>query len=311
VFNILIKSFIEAEQGFSYIYPDYNFPGITNSGIINIRNEMKRTLAFLTVILAYTTIQAAVVDTIQVYSKSMQKNIKAVIITPDNYPASKELPVVYLLHGYSGNHLDWINKARGFEKAADLYSLIIVCPDGGFGSWYWNSPVDPKSQYETFVSEELVKAIDTKYKTIKDRSGRAITGLSMGGHGALYLAIKHQDVFGAAGSMSGGVDIRPFPNNWDMAKQLGTYAEQPERWEKNTVINLLNLLTPNSLAIIIDCGTDDFFYKVNENLHQQLLYRNIPHDYISRPGAHTWPYWTNAVKFQMLFMRNYFDNSGH
>ena len=96
-----------------------------------------------------------------------------------------------------------------------------------------------------------------------------------------------------------------------MAKQLGTYADQPERWEKNTVINMLNLLTPNSLAIIIDCGTDDFFYKVNENLHQQLLYRNIPHDYISRPGAHTWPYWTNAVKFQMLFMRNYFDNVKH
>jgi S-formylglutathione hydrolase FrmB len=274
-------------------------------------NEMKRILVFLLTILALASSQAAVVDTILVYSQSMQKNIKAVVITPDNYASAKELPVVYLLHGYSGNHLDWITKANGFEKAADQYNMIIICPDGGFGSWYWNSPVDPKSQYETFVSVELVKAIDEKYKTIKDRTGRAITGLSMGGHGALYIAIKHQDVFGAAGSMSGGVDIRPFPNNWEMAKQLGTYAEQPERWEKNTVINMLNLLTPNSLAIIIDCGTDDFFYKVNENLHQQLLYRNIPHDFISRPGAHTWPYWTNAVKFQMLFMRNYFDNAKH
>jgi len=272
---------------------------------------MKRILVFLLAVLTFTTVRAAVVDTIQVYSKSMQKNIKAVIVTPDNYAVAKDLPVVYLLHGYSGNHLDWINKAKGFEKAADQFNMIIVCPDGGFGSWYWNSPVDPKSQYETFVSDELVKEIDSKYKTIKDRSGRAITGLSMGGHGALYLAIKHQDVFGAAGSMSGGVDIRPFPNNWDIAKLLGTYADQPERWEKNTVVNMLNLLTPNSLAIIIDCGTDDFFYKVNENLHQQLLYRNIPHDYISRPGAHTWPYWTNAVKFQMLFMRNYFDNVKH
>jgi S-formylglutathione hydrolase FrmB len=269
---------------------------------------MKRILVFLFLVWVFTAIQAAVVDTIQIYSQSMQKNIKAVIITPDSYVSAKELPVVYLLHGYSGNHLDWINKAKGFEKSADQYNIIIVCPDGGYGSWYWNSPVDPKSQYETFVSDELVKAIDLKYKTIKNRTGRAITGLSMGGHGALYLAIKHQDVFGAAGSMSGGVDIRPFPNNWDMAKRLGTYAEQPERWEKSTVINLLNLLTPNSLAIIIDCGTDDFFFRVNENLHQQLLYRNIPHDYINRPGAHTWPYWTNAVKFQMLFMKNYFDS---
>ena len=265
--------------------------------------------AVISMLWAFTSAQAATVDTIQVYSQSMQKNIKSVIVTPDNYQLSKAFPVVYLLHGYSGNQLDWITKAKGFEKAADQYQLIIVCPDGGFSSWYWDSPIDPKSQYETFVAEELVNAIDTKYKTIRDRKGRAITGLSMGGHGALYLAIKHQDVFGAAGSMSGGVDIRPFPDNWEMAKKLGAYKDQPERWEKNTVMNMLHLLKPNSLALIIDCGTEDFFFKVNENLHQQLLYRNILHDYYTRPGGHTWPYWTNAIKFQLLFMSNYFSNT--
>lgn len=270
---------------------------------------MKRILSTLLIVVAFVSARAAIVDTIQVFSKSMQKNIKAVVVTPDNYASAQKLPVVYLLHGYSGNHLDWINKAKGFEKAADQHQLIIVCPDGGFGSWYWNSPIDAASQYETFISGELVKAIDSKYKTIPDRKGRGITGLSMGGHGALYLAFKHQDVFGAAGSMSGGVDIRPFPNNWDMAKRLGSYAEFPERWEKNTVINMLNLLTPNSLALIIDCGTEDFFFKVNENLHEHLLYRNIPHDYIARPGGHTWPYWTNAVKFQLLFMSNFFNSA--
>lgn len=269
---------------------------------------MKRILSFLLIVFAFTSANAAVVDTIQVYSQSMQKSLKVVVVTPGNYASAQKLPVVYLLHGYSGNHLDWINKARGFEKAADQYNLIIVCPDGGFSSWYWDSPVDPSSQYETYISKELINAIDAKYKTIQDRKGRAITGLSMGGHGALYLAFKHQDVFGAVGSMSGGVDIRPFPNNWDMAKRLGAYAEYPERWEKNTVINMLNLLTPNSLAIIIDCGTDDFFFEVNKNLHEQLLYRNIPHDFITRPGGHTWPYWTNSVKFQFLFMSNYFNN---
>jgi S-formylglutathione hydrolase FrmB len=270
---------------------------------------MKRTFIILFAVWALAPVHAAIVDTINVFSQKMQKNIRAVIITPDIYSSANELPVVYLLHGYIGNHLDWINKAKGFEKAADLYRMIIVCPDGGFSSWYWDSPVDPKSQYETFISDELVKAIDSRYKTIKNRTGRGITGLSMGGHGALYLAIRHQDVFGVAGSMSGGVDIRPFPDNWDMAKKLGSFAEHPERWENNTVINLLNRLTPNSLAIIIDCGSDDFFFKVNENLHQQMLYRNIPHDYISRPGGHTWPYWTNAVKYQFLFMSNYFSTA--
>ena len=130
----------------------------------------------------------------------------------------------------------------------------------------------------------------------------------MGGHGGLYLAIKHQDVFGVGGSMSGGVDIRPFPNNWDMSLRLGKLDEHPENWEKYTVINLLHLIKPNSLALIIDCGTEDFFYKVNENLHQQMLYRNIAHDYIIRPGAHNWSYWTNAIQYQLLFMSNYFKS---
>jgi len=254
------------------------------------------------------TVHAAVVDTVSTYSASMKKNIKAVVITPDDYANAKALPVVYLLHGYSGNYSDWITKAKGFEKAADLYQIIIVCPDGGYGSWYWDSPINPAFKYETYVSQELVNWIDSKYKTIKDKKGRAITGLSMGGHGALYLALKHQDVFGAAGSMSGGVDIRPFPNNWDMALRLGKYSEHPENWEKYTVINMLNLLQPNSVALIIDCGTEDFFFKVNENLHQQLLYRNIPHDYITRPGVHNWNYWTNSVQYQLLFMSNYFKS---
>ena len=252
-------------------------------------------------------IHAAVVDTVNTYSTSMKKTIKAVVITPDNYATAQALPVVYLLHGYSGNYADWITQAKGFKKAADLYQIIIVCPDGN-NSWYWDSPVDSNYKYETYVSKELVSWIDGKYKTIKNRNGRAITGLSMGGHGALYLAFKHQDVFGAAGSMSGGVDIRPFPTKWDMALRLGKYSERPENWEKNTVINMLNLLQPNSLALLIDCGTEDFFYKVNENLHEQLLHRNIPHDYITRPGAHNWNYWTNSIQYQLLFMSNYFKS---
>ncbi|WP_310588706.1 alpha/beta hydrolase [Dyadobacter jejuensis] len=238
----------------------------------------------------------------------MKKTIKAVVITPNDYQSLQgPLPVVYLLHGYGDRYDGWLKKGKGFETAADLHNMIIVCPDGNVSSWYWDSPKDQNWQYETYISKELVPYIDQHYKTIAQPNGRGITGLSMGGHGALFLAIRHQDVFGVAGSMSGGVDIRPFPKNWEMAKRLGTYAQNPSDWEKYTVMNQLHLLTPNSLALIIDCGTDDFFYSVNQELHRQLLYRNIPHDFISRPGGHTWPYWKNAVQYQFLFMRNYFS----
>jgi Predicted esterase len=250
----------------------------------------------------------ATVDTVRVFSDKMNKNIKTVVVKPQSYDEQAAFPVLYLLHGYSDRYDGWVNKVPHIKELADQYGMMIICPDGAFGSWYLDSPVDSSFQFETFVSRELISWVDKNYKTIPSREGRAVTGLSMGGHGGLYLAFRNQEVFGACGSMSGGVDIRPFPNNWDMAKRLGRQSEHPERWEQHTVMGLLHLLTPNALKIIIDCGTEDFFYEVNERLHKELLYRNIPHDYITRPGAHNWQYWSNAVKYQMLFFNDFFKN---
>ncbi|RZK81176.1 MAG: esterase family protein [Pedobacter sp.] len=269
---------------------------------------MKRFLLLFAVAFLFTcTANAARVDTVDTYSAAMKKNIKAVVVLPDSYADGKNYPTVYLLHGAGDKFSGWINKVPSIKKYADQFDMIIVCPDGNVTSWYFDSPVDPAWKYETYVGTELVTFIDNKYKTIKDRKGRAITGLSMGGHGALYLAFKHQDTFGAAGSMSGGVDIRPFPLNWDIAKRLGAKDKFPDRWEQNTVVNLIPLLIPNRLAINIDCGRDDFFYAVNVNLHEQLLYNNIPHDFTIRPGAHNWEYWTNAIGFQLMFFYNNFN----
>lgn len=251
---------------------------------------------------------AAKVDTVSTYSSSMAKSIKAIVITPENYSKNQSFPVLYLLHGYSGNYRNWGTSAEA-KEIADTYGTIVVCPDGGYGSWYLDSPVDASWKYETYIAKELVDWVDAHYHTIASREGRAITGLSMGGHGALYLAFRHQDVFGACGSMSGGVDIRPFPENWDLAARLGSQREFPTRWEEHTVMGLLHLLTPNALKIIIDCGTDDFFYEVNTRLNEELRYRNIPHDFISRPGAHNWDYWRNAVKYQALFFGEWFKQN--
>ena len=254
--------------------------------------------------------KAATVDTVLTYSTAMKKNIKAVVVKPDKYSESKKFPTVYLLHGAGGKFSDWVANVpdkQTVHKLADLYDIIVVCPDGNSSSWYFDSPVDPAYKYETYVSSELVTYIDSHYSTIKDKSKRAITGLSMGGHGALYLSFRHQDVFGACGSMSGGVDLRPFPNNWDIAKRLGKYSEYPERWEAGSVINLTYLLTPNSLAITFDCGSGDFFYQVNKNLHEKLMERNIPHDFTIRPGGHTWDYWGNSINYQMLFFSRFFN----
>jgi S-formylglutathione hydrolase FrmB len=99
---------------------------------------------------------------------------------------------------------------------------------------------------------DLIPFIDQSYKTIASPNGRAITGLSMGGHGALNLSFKRQYIFGAAGSMSGGVDIRSFSGKWDLKKRLGSIADFPEKENKTTVINMLNLVESNKLKLIID-----------------------------------------------------------
>ena len=269
-------------------------------------NKLKTILTLIIINLFLVTGATSQVDTLMVFSKSMSKNVPNIIITPENYTNKNEnLPVLYLLHGAGGNFTDWISKVPLIQKYATDFNMIIVCPDGGVTSWYFDSPIDSTMKYETYVSNELIEVIDKKYKTIANKNGRAITGLSMGGHGALYLAFRHQDVWGTAGSMSGGVDIRPFPNNWDIKKRLGTYPENKENWEKNSVINLVYLLD-GDLKIIIDCGYDDFFFEDNRRLHEKLVERNIAHDYIERPGVHNWNYWSNSIKYQLVFFNDAF-----
>ncbi|MDR3250780.1 MAG: esterase family protein [Tannerella sp.] len=265
---------------------------------------MKRILLLSATFLACISLYAKQIDTIEVLSASMNVKVKNIVILPADYESKSNLSVLYLLHGYGGNHNSWLQLKPELPQLATQYGMIIVCPDGK-NSWYWDSPANPESKYETYVAKELVGYIDKNYKTKKDKSGRAVTGLSMGGHGGLWLGIRNQNVFGACGSTSGGVDIRPFPDNWDMKDALGNYRDNSEQWDNHTVIKQLHLIKP-SLAIIIDCGTSDFFYQVNEALHRELLYRNISHDYITRPGAHNGNYWANSIEYQILFFANFF-----
>ena len=250
-------------------------------------------------------------STVVVKSDSVQSgSVKAVVILPDNYDTdkTKRYPVVYLLHGYGDNEQKWIKEKPALKDLATEFGLIIVCPDGK-RSWYWDSVKNPKDKYETFISKDLVSYVDSNYRTLASPKFRAITGLSMGGHGGLWNGLRHPDVFGACGSMSGGVDIRPFPKNWSMAANLGNYENNKEVWESHTVINLVDGLKPGASKIIFDCGVNDFFYKVNEALHAKLLEKKIPHDYISRPGGHSWDYWRNSIEYQLLFFNNFFKSN--
>ena len=253
-------------------------------------------------------------DTVEVMSEAMGRSIKNVVIVPLEYiyfndAQATRYPVLYLLHGAYGCYSDW-SKKTDLNLLANEFGVIIVCSDGQ-DSWYFDSPIDPTMQFETYVSKELVEYIDSHYRTYANRYMRAITGLSMGGHGALFLAWRHPDVFWSCGSMSGNMDITQFPDSWHIKDRLGEQAANPQRWRDHAVCNQVDRLKNSTLTpaqnIIIDDGLNDIFIKNNIALHEQLVAAGIDHDFTVRPGRHSWDYWVNSLDYHMVFFKKAFD----
>ena len=229
---------------------------------------MKRIFIFtFLLLLAVQAVSAATGDTLAVHSPSMDRDVPVVAIVPEGVSAAEPCPVVYLLHGYSGDETAWLKIKPSLPAIADREGIAFICPGVG-NSWYLDSKVRAKSLYETFMTRELLPAVEERYPVSRD--------------------------------------LRPFPQNWEIPQLLGEITEHPEAWEEATPINLIPQLGNGDLAIVFDCGYDDFFFEVNNDFHDELLRRGIMHDFYVRPGGHTGAYWGNAIDFQIVFFRNFF-----
>lgn len=223
------------------------------------------------------------------------------VYIPSNYTQSKTFPVVILLHGWRQTFKYWNFVAEGLQKYADKYDFIFVCPDGFRDSWYINSPVNQKSKVETFFINNLIPALFKKYNI--DKKNIFITGLSMGGHGAFYLFLKHQDIFKSAGSLSGTLDITAFPNKNNMLNAFGRIETNRNIWKKNSVYYLLDSLKDKTRQIIFDCGTEDELYSVNKKFYEKCLKLKIKATFISQPGSHKVEYWRKSFENHIRFFK--------
>ena len=281
---------------------------------------MKKAFILIFALLPLLSFAQAKVDTIQVYSAAMKKNLKAAVTTPSSYQnGNQKYPVVYLLHGGSGAFSDWHQKVSEpglVGRMAEEYNLIIVTPGVGPASYYYDSPLLDSVRYETYITSELIPQIDKTYRTLAQKESRAITGLSMGGHGAIMLSAKHPELFVAAGSMSGVMNIDT--RMWKVADDFRKLRQEGQKamlgsnlnydgptFSNYTAVGLVDRMKANGLALIIDCGVEDFLIETNRQIHQLLLENGTPHEYIERPGAHTWPYWTEALPVHILFFDKY------
>ncbi len=288
---------------------------------------MKKNLLICFIIFLASHLAWAKTDTIEIASVKMKKAYKAAVTLPASYAGStKSYPVLYLLHGGFGHFDDWLSKTPDknlVQQLADRYNLVIVMPEGEVFSYYIDSPVDKNSQFESYIVKDVISKIDKTYRTIASRNGRVITGLSMGGYGALYLSGKYPELFIAAGSMSGA--LNPDMQTWKLPQDatanirkafdgiIGSYAKDPKTYDPYSVIQMADKMKTNGVSLIFDCGTDDFLVEPNRELHRRLVFNNTPHDYSERPGGHSWPYWENSLPYHVLYFSKILAtvNPGH
>jgi S-formylglutathione hydrolase FrmB len=265
---------------------------------------------FQIAVLGYSQSQekAAFVHVVDIPSKTMNKTHKAMVFLPDDYfESDSNFPSVYLLHGYSGYYDDWHKREPKLQQYATEYGVIIITPEGNFDRWYIDSPVDTASKYGTYIGFEVPEWIDTHFRTRRERKFRAITGLSMGGHGALTIAADYSYRFGAAGSMSGILDLRPNSEKLNLRDILGNIDEKPSVWFLHSFYGKVFRLDPKMHpAIIIDCGDSDHLLESNIKVHDLLTEKNIDHEFSILPGEHNWDYWLARLPEHLEFFKFHF-----
>lgn len=283
--------------------------------------------------------QPAIVKTDSFYSLSVQLNLKYTVVLPDNYPNEVgKYPVVYLLHGHTGNYTSWISYAKLPVSLATLYNCIIILPDAG-NSWYvnWTGQTDGKPhRWEDMLVKDLIPDVDKKYRTIKEKKGRTIGGLSMGGFGALAIGLKNPKLFGCVFSSAGAIDFCkyikdefakdtldwnspvlwskdkktvdiPQFSNWKERTPPGVVFKQPKDADVYDPYLLLEKADTASLPFIhIDCGNEDDHLKAALNFTEQLKMKTNRYSLLIMPGEHEVPYWEQAIRHTFLILSNQF-----
>ncbi|MHC5541108.1 alpha/beta hydrolase [Singulisphaera rosea] len=284
-------------------------------------------VACLFAVLAQPVAAQQVVKTDEYDSPSVGRKLRCRVILPAGYESSGErYPVLYLLHGFSGDFTKWSN--HGAEQAAAPLKLIVVLPDGA-NSWYVNwasSEPGGKNDWEDAIVKDLLTHVDSSYRTVAARQGRAIFGLSMGGYGAITLGLRHPDIFLSIGSTSGALDYARggmrllnehpdavFPSRNPEAKVNSAIGQpdfdsQEERTPHGRMFTTLaecqahdpftlvaNARLESLPFIHLDCGTEDPFLGHNHEFARLLMEKHIPFSYAQSPGEHRSAYWKRII----------------
>lgn len=224
------------------------------------------------------------------------------VILPRDYATStRRYPVLYLLHGYTDHYPAWVSYSRITDYARG-YEEIIVMPEGDNG-FYTNSHEDANLAWEGFIMFDLIPYVDSHYRTVASRRGRAIAGLSMGGYGAMKLGLKHPDMFAATASLSGALAAaRPREAHSDdpefqklVANVFGP-PDNPARAQEDPFELVKKVPAETRPQLYISVGSEDFLLQENRDFVKLLSEFKIPYQYREFPGKHEWPVWDREIQ---------------
>jgi len=224
------------------------------------------------------------------------------IILPRAYASStRRYPVLYLLHGYTDHYPAWVSYTN-LTQYARGYEQIIVMPEGDNG-FYTNSFADPKLAWEDFLILDLIPHVDSHYRTVAARQGRAIAGLSMGGYGAFKLALKYPHMFSAAASLSGALAAarwraRP-TEDAELQKLFANVFGPPDNPARaaNDPFELVKKVPAEERPhLYLSIGSEDFLLEENREFVRHLAKLKVPYEYREIPGAHKWPVWDQQIQ---------------
>ena len=245
-----------------------------------------------------------------VASAALGRTMKYRVLLPDDYERSAtQYRALYLLHGLGGDFMDWSTRANLAQAARGL-PLVIVMPDGE-NAWYTNA-ADKGPRFEDYVADDLVKDVEAKYRVIRSRYGRAIAGLSMGGYGALKIALKRPERFAAAGGFSsalGATDPKfadQFPSFRDQLNKIYGPAGGETRAANDIFLLAGKARVETAPSLYVDCGTADGLLDGNRQLVAILQTRRFKYEYHEVPGAHTWDYWNRRVEVFLPWLMKVF-----
>ena len=220
-----------------------------------------------------------------------------------NKPQHKmNYPVLYLLHGLSEDHTIWGRRSSIDRYVRDL-NIAVVMPNAG-RSFY--TDMNAGSNYYTFITEELPSMVERLFPISSRREDRFIAGLSMGGYGALKIALSNPDKFAAAASLSGAVDIMAIANRFTQEDPEGVAREFNHIFGDldaftNSPHDLFSLATTCSTShpkpkIYLTCGTEDFLYVDNLHFKNHMETLSFDFTYEEESGNHNWDYWDFKIR---------------